>query len=82
VAELLNAAAAADEELAIFLGLAVTSGARRGELVALRWQDVDFKRGLVRIGSSYVVRGGRRRLKGTKRRRAVVVVGRSHRRAA
>jgi len=66
VAKLLNAAAAADEELAVFLWLAVTSGARRGELVALRWADVDLDCGLVRIGSSYVVRSGERRLKGTK----------------
>lgn len=66
VAELLNAAAAADEELAVFLWLAVTSGARRGELVALRWTDLDLERGLMRIGSNYVVRSGQRRLKGTK----------------
>jgi len=66
VAELLNAAAAADEELAVFLWLAVTSGARRGELVALRWTDVDLDRGLLPFASSYVVRGGQHRLKGTK----------------
>ena len=66
VAELLNAAAAADEELAVFLWLAVTSGARRGELVALRWTDVALDRGLLRFASSYVVAGGQRRLKGTK----------------
>jgi len=66
VAELLNAAAATDEELAVFLWLAVTSGARRGELVALRWTDVAFDRGLLRLESSYVVRDGQRRLKGTK----------------
>ena len=66
VAELLNAAAAADDELAVFLWLAVTSGARRGELVALRWENIDFDRGLVRIGANYVVRSGQRRLKGTK----------------
>ena len=66
VAELLNAAAATDEELAVFLWLAVTSGARRGELVALRWTDVALDRGLLRVDSSYVVREGQRRLKGTK----------------
>ena len=66
VAELLNAAAATDDELAVFLWLAVTSGARRGELVALRWIDVDFDHGLLRINSNYVVRSGQRRLKGTK----------------
>ena len=66
VAELLNAAAATDEELAVFLWLAVTSGARRGELVALRWTGVALDRGLLRLESSYVVRDGQRRLKGTK----------------
>jgi integrase len=66
VADLLNAAAATDEELAVFLWLAVTSGARRGELVALRWTDVALDRGLLRVASNYVVRGGQRRLKGTK----------------
>jgi len=34
----------------------VTSGARCGELVALRWVDVDFDQGLLRINSNYVVR--------------------------
>ena len=50
----------------MFLWLAVTSGARRGELVALRWTDVAFDRGLLRFATNYVVRGGQRRLKGTK----------------
>lgn len=66
VARLLNAAAATADELAVFLWLAVTSGARRGELVALRWTDVDVDRGMLRIGANYVVRSGERRLKGTK----------------
>lgn len=66
VAALLNAAGSADEELGVFLWLAVTRGARRGELVALRWSDFELERGLLRVGSSYVVRSGERRLKGTK----------------
>jgi integrase len=66
VAALLNAAGASDEELGVFLWLAVTTGARRGELVALRWSDFELERGLLRVGSSYVVRSGQRRLKGTK----------------
>ena len=32
----------------------------------LRWVDVDFDQGLLRINSNYVVRSGQRRLKGTK----------------
>jgi integrase len=39
---------------------------RRGELVALRWSNFELERGLLRVGSSYVVRSGQRRLNGTK----------------
>lgn len=35
-------------------------------MVALRWTDVALDRGLLRVASNYVVRGGQRRLKGTK----------------
>ncbi len=66
VALLLNAAAATDDEVAVFLWLAVTTGARRGELVALRWSAVDLDRGVLRLAANYVVRSGQRRLKGTK----------------
>ncbi len=66
VAQLLNMAAGRDEEVAAFLWLAVTTGARRGELVALRWSHVDLGRGVLRLAANYVVRAGQRRLKGTK----------------
>jgi integrase len=66
VAALLNKAADVDEELAVFLWLAVTTGARRGELCALRWSDLELDRGLLRLASNYVVRSGQRRLKDTK----------------
>jgi integrase len=66
VAELLNAAADTDEELGVFLWLAVTTGARRGELAALRWPSIELDRGLLRIATNYVVRGGQKQLKGTK----------------
>lgn len=66
VAALLNKAAEVDEELAVFLWLAVTTGARRGELCALRWSDLELERGLLRLASNYVVRSGQRRLKDTK----------------
>lgn len=36
-------------ELACFIVLAASAGARRGELVALRWRDVDLRRGTVSI---------------------------------
>ena len=38
--------------LPCFLRLAATTGARRGELCALRWSDVDFDRGELVIGRS------------------------------
>ena len=37
---------------AIFLTAAFT-GLRRGELVALRWRDVDFERSAIRVSGSY-----------------------------
>jgi integrase len=66
VAALLNAAFADDVEFGVFLRLAVTTGARRGELTALRWMSLDVGRGELVIEKNYVVRAGQRRLKGTK----------------
>jgi integrase len=51
---LLSAAMAEDPELGLFLRLAVMLGARRGELCALRWPDVDFDRGEVLIAGNVV----------------------------
>jgi integrase len=66
VARLLNVAWQTDIELAMFLWLATTTGARRGELCALRWSVVDLVQALLLIDSNYVVRSGERRLKATK----------------
>ena len=43
-----------DVDLGVFARMAVALGARRGELVALRWSDVDLDHGLVTIGASVV----------------------------
>jgi integrase len=53
-ARLLNVAQQEDAELGLFLRLAVVLGARRGELCALRWSDVDFHRGEVLIAGGVV----------------------------
>jgi integrase len=40
------------DPLAAIYVLAVTSGARQGELLALRWQDVDLERGTISINAT------------------------------
>jgi integrase len=53
-ARLLRAATAEDPELGLFLRLAVVLGARRGELCALRWSEVDLDQGEVLIAGAVV----------------------------
>ena len=53
-ARLLAVALAEDPELGLFLRLAVVLGARRGELCALRWSDVDLDQGEVLIAGRIV----------------------------
>jgi integrase len=55
---LVKAADAEDPVLAAAVALAALTGARRGELVALRWSDVDMVRGRIRIARSLTVAGG------------------------
>lgn len=45
----LLAHAAADPAFQLFLVLAATTGARRGELLALRWADIDLARGSISV---------------------------------
>ena len=45
-------AAASEQDGAIFLTAAFT-GLRRGELIALRWRDVDFELEAIRVAGSY-----------------------------
>jgi integrase len=55
LALLLDVAERRDPELATFLMVAAASGARRSELVALRWSDVDADRRLISIGRGVVL---------------------------
>jgi integrase len=50
-------AKAQDPQAAAFFSLALDSGARKGELCALRWSDLDFESGILRIERT-LVRGG------------------------
>jgi len=54
---------------AVYLWLVLVTGARRGELCALRWADVNHAEGDLLIGGSYAVRQGQRQLKPTKTHR-------------
>jgi len=61
---------AAVEEAPVWLRMLVTLGlalgCRRGELLALRWADVDLEEGTVRVGRSLRIVGGRLDVKGPK----------------
>jgi integrase len=67
VAKVIAAARASGQDLlALYLWLAAVTGARRGELCALHWTDLDLQRGVIRIAHSYSVAGGTKVRKGTK----------------
>jgi integrase len=55
VQKLVRAAEDTDPVLATAIALAAVTGARRGELCALRWSDVDWKRDVLRIERSLTV---------------------------
>ena len=64
VVSVFHLAQESDPELATFIMLAASSGARRGELLALRWSDVDLdrgrlsiERGIVRVGDDLIEHG-------------------------
>jgi integrase len=66
VVKLFRLAQESDPELATFIMLAASSGARRGELLALRWNDVDLDRGTVSIERGIVLASGNLVEQGTK----------------
>jgi len=50
--------AVANERLEALFVLAVTTGMRQGELLGLRWQDVDVDKGVLHINRTLYMRGG------------------------
>jgi len=63
---LLNEVWQADEEFGLYLWTAFTTGARRGELLALRENRFDFEAQEVRFTKNYLVKRGERIEKDTK----------------
>ena len=64
-----------DPDWGMFVWLAMTTGARRGELCALRWNRIDFAAGVLAIRASIAQIGGRTWEKDTKthQRRRIVL---------
>ena len=50
-----------DHTMATLIRVALATGARRGELGALRWSDIDFRTGRVTISRALTVEGGNTR---------------------
>ena len=69
---------ASEEEPALhaMVSIAVFSGLRVGEIMALRWQDIDFETGVIRVVRSYTRRHGYSDPKTYAGRRAVPVIPR------
>jgi integrase len=60
-----TASEAGDRYEALYV-LAITTGLRRGELLALRWEDADLERGTLRVGRSLTREKGRYLMGDTK----------------
>lgn len=73
VASLIKAAQTNDPVMAAAIALAFVTGARRGELAALRWSDVNLKAGTVRIDRALTQIGKEVMEKGTKTNRGRTV---------
>jgi len=58
LSKMVKVAKADDPVVATAIALAALTGARRGELAALRWSDVDLKAGRVTIARSLTIAGG------------------------
>jgi integrase len=66
---LLDAARSQEDRFEALYVLAITTGLRRGELLGLRWEDVDPERGVLRVGRALIREGGRHTLSETKTKR-------------
>lgn len=67
---------AVDGDARDILSTAVFSGLRQGELLALRWRDIDFEAGVIRVTRSYHSSGGFSDLKTSASRRNVPMIPR------
>jgi integrase len=68
--QLLDVAAAYDAQFALYLRVLATTGCRRSEVLALRWTDVEFVSGELKIRRSLAIVGGKVIEKDTKSHQA------------
>jgi integrase len=54
MARIVEAAWAESSEWGLYVWLSAVIGARRGEVVALQWDDIDLTNGVVRLDENYV----------------------------
>jgi integrase len=66
---LLDTAHSYEDRFEALYVLAITTGLRRGELLGLRWGDVDLERSVLRVGRALVREGARHTLNETKTKR-------------
>ena len=66
MARIVEAAWRASNEWGLYVWLSAVTGARRGEVVALQWNDVDLTNGILRLDENYVRAAHGMLLKDTK----------------
>lgn len=66
----------AEGDMYTLLSVACFTGLRQGEILALKWQDIDFDMGIIRVIRSYNPRHGFTDLKTSSSRRAVPMIPR------
>ena len=66
MARIVEAAWATSAEWGLYVWLSAVLGARRGEVVALQWEDVDLRTGVIRLDENYVRTADGMLLKDTK----------------
>ncbi|MGH3707673.1 MAG: site-specific integrase [Pseudonocardiaceae bacterium] len=54
MASIVEAAWKASDDWGLYVWLSAVTGARRGEVIALQWNDVDLASGIVRLDENYV----------------------------
>ena len=75
LAELLEALEGEPLQFQVLIHLAIITGCRRGELVALEWSDIDFDKGSIFIHkSAYKIKGEPIGIKDTKSHRSRTVI--------